>query len=291
MLTRGGGRYDYSPEDSILTIKAMPGSLHNTVANTSAELLVDMRELGFLSRVERSCISADVGTDVELPTMSSLSRRGGKSKSKSGTACKQPDVAYYFIDKSTSIWRRDVFPRVVFEVALTQKHETLIEDAKDWLIRSQGMVKVVVLINLHEGPIPTQPTDIDPGNEPKPDQVISVTEDAAEIDHNDADADDLTPEGPEQAIPPGPTSPATSQSSTAQEYVEDLLRDPPSTWVGPICGTIQLYRYDPNTGTACCDGPKYVSSHPSIPGPQLTRATPGPVRPISAAARAQIANL
>lgn len=268
-LTRDNDRYDYSPENSILTIKAMPGSLHNTVANTSAELLVDMRELGFLSRVERSCISADVGTDVELPTVRSLSRPGGKSKSKSGTACKQPDVAYYFIDKTTSIWRRDVFPRVVFEVALTQKYETLIEDAKDWLVRSQGMVKVVVLINLHEGPIPTQPTDIEPGNEPKTEKVISITQDAeAENDDNDTDADDLAPEVPDEAIPPGPTSPATSQSSTAQEYVDDLLRDPPSTWVGPISGTIQLYRYDPNTGTACCDGPKHVSSHPSTPFPR-----------------------
>lgn len=247
----------------------MPGSLHNVVANASTELLEDMRDIGFLSRSERKWIITDTGTDVELPTIRSLSHDGGKSKS--GTACKQPDAAFYFIDRTTSPWRRDIFPRVVFEVGLSQKRETLIHDAKDWLVRSQGLVKVVVVINMDEGPIPAQSTvttDLQGDNEPEPEEAESVTVDTA---------DDLAPVGPVEAIPPGPSSPTTSQSSTAQEYADDLLRDPPTKWVGPISGTIALYRYDPNSGTARRESPEHVSPHRLVSKPRLINCTLEPI--------------
>lgn len=252
-------RYDYLPEDLALTIKAMPSSLHNAVANGSVDVLDEMRDLGFLSRAERRCILMDIGTDVALPTISTLSRRGGKSIA--GTACKQPDAAYYFIDKTTSPWCRDAFPRVVFEIGFSQKYETLVEDAKHWLVRAQGFVKVVVLVNLIEGPIPSPPTDI----EPELEQQTSVTGDSTTNDgdrtgdndnNSDADADNLESDQP---IGHAETSPASSQSSTAQDYVDYLL-DPPTTWVGPISGTIEMFRYDPSTSSAQRDGPQYVSS-------------------------------
>lgn len=264
----------------------MPGSLHNVVANASTELLDDMRDIGFLSRSERRWIITDTGTDVELPTSRSLSHDGGKSKS--GTACKQPDAAFYFIDRTTSPWRRDIFPRVVFEVGLSQKRETLIHDAQDWLVRSQGLVKVVVVINMDEGPIPAQATvttDIQGDNESEPEEAASVTVDTADNDANDADdsvantdtADDLAPTGRVEAIPPGPSSPTTSQSSTAQEYADDLLRDPPTKWVGPISGTIALYRYDPNSGTARRESAEHVSPHLLVSKPRLTNCGLEPI--------------
>lgn len=47
-----------------------------------------------------------------------------------------------------------MFPRVVFEVAFSQKHDPVTEDARDWLIRPQGFVKLVIVIKVTEGSIP-----------------------------------------------------------------------------------------------------------------------------------------
>lgn len=278
-------RYDYSPEDATLKIKAMPSSLHNAVANGSADVLDEMRDLGFLSRAERRSILMDIGTEVVLPTISTLSRLGGKRGA--GKAYKQPDAAYYFTDKTTSPWRRDAFPRVVFEIGFSQKYETLLEDAKHWLVRAQGFVKVVVIVNLIEGPLPPQPTDI----ESEPEQETSFTVDAADNngDHtadneNDVDGDELEPD---QDIGHAHASPASSQSSTAQDYVDYLL-DPPTAWVGPISGTIEMDRYDPSTSSAWCDGPQHASLHAHPPSHPTTntstrtystshRSRPGPI--------------
>lgn len=45
-------------------------------------------------------------------------------------------------------------PRVVFVIGFSQEYETLVEDVKHWLVRAQGLAKVVILVNLIEAPVP-----------------------------------------------------------------------------------------------------------------------------------------
>lgn len=83
----------------------MPLPVHDSVADASGSVMVEMREAVFLSRAERSQIIVNVGTDVELPMVRSLSRAG--TKCAGGTATKQAD-ANYFLDKRVTVATRCV---------------------------------------------------------------------------------------------------------------------------------------------------------------------------------------
>lgn len=183
------------------------------------------------------------GTDVQLPNMPSYARDG--SKTPGGTAMKQPDVAFYHIDKTVQPWCRDSFPRVVFEIGFSQKHATVTKDAKDWLIRSNGFVKLVVAIKLTEGPIP-------PAIEVR--ELTDADAQPLAINSDQPPAADQPPDGPGlHAV----ASPAGSQHSTAEQF-DDFVHNDTAPWVGPISGTLELYRFDAVTRAMWRDGPVYV---------------------------------
>lgn len=114
-------------------------------------------------------------------------------------------------------------PRVVFVIGFSQEYETLVEDAKHWLVRAQGLARVVILVNLIEAPMPPQPTDseveTEPGSEQEPYDIVDV---AANAGGNDADAD-ANDFDPGEAVARPDALPPSSQSFTAQDYVDYLL--------------------------------------------------------------------
>lgn len=156
------------------------------------------------------------------------------------------------------------------------------------MIGAQGFLKLVVVIRLSEGSIPAMEVDMD-GDEAgegesdgvqdnvldeKADQELSSEVHRPTIDEDDVaigavpDPDD--PGGNNQSaesgedVPsniPALPSPASSRSSTTQDYV-NFLSDDPTPWVGQISGTIELFRYNATDGTAFRDGPKLVSHEP-----------------------------
>lgn len=91
----------------------------------------------FLSPNESRAISPDFGEDVLLPASEDLPLGICKGVKVDGTAKKQADAAISFINEQDP-GKSDRFPRIVFEVAFSQSYETLLEDARHWLVRSSG---------------------------------------------------------------------------------------------------------------------------------------------------------
>jgi hypothetical protein len=63
---------------------------------------------------------------------------------------KQADAAISFVNREEVAMSR-CFPWVVFEVAFPQSYDTWKEDARYWLVKSEGPVKLAVIIFLEEG--------------------------------------------------------------------------------------------------------------------------------------------
>lgn len=82
-------------------------------------------------------------------THSRVFAKQGRSKG-TGTAMKQPGAALY-LSHRVSPPGLCYFPHVVFEVAFSQSYESLRENARHWLVRGQGSIKLAVLVKLIEG--------------------------------------------------------------------------------------------------------------------------------------------
>lgn len=264
----------------------MPTPVHEGSVGASIEMIMDMRDANFLSRTERMSIQLDTGGDVALPTLRSLSRTNSKG---GGTAVKQPDAAYYFTDHDSPT-DSDRCPRVVFEIAFSQSYESVRQDAEHWLLRAQGSVKLVVLVKLFEGSHPEAEVDQEEiekkaaeqrlalGVDDESSEAQSNSEDADSTndaestksdrgEHNsqtDVDVDDQEPGGPVS----GPST-GSSQSSTNELY-DSYFKNPSATWVGPITGFIELYRYDAATKCVYQDGLRCVR----LPLPPLLSVYP-----------------
>lgn len=261
----------------------MPSPVHEGSVGSSIEMIMDMRDANFLSRTERMFIQVDTGADVALPTLRSLSRTNSKG---GGTAVKQPDAAYYFIDHDSPT-DSDRCPRVVFEIAFSQSYESVRQDAEHWLLRAQGSVKLVVLVKLFEGSHPEAEVDEeeiekkaveqrlalgvdDKSSEAKPDSEDAESPKSGRGEHtSQTDADDQEPDDPAS----GP-SPGSSQSSTNELY-DSYFKNPSATWVGPITGFIELYRYDAATRCVYQDGLRCVR----LPSPSPSTSVPTNIPP------------
>lgn len=261
----------------------MPSPVNEGSVGSSIEMIMDMRDANFLSRAERMFIQVDTGADVALPTLRSLSR----TNSKGGrTAVTQPDAAYYFIDHDSPT-DSDRCPRVVFEIAFSQSYESVRQDAEHWLLRAQGSVKLVVLVKLFEGSHPEAEVDEEEIEKKAAEQRLALGVDHESSDSTEdtestksdggghtsqTDADDQEPDDPASG-----TSPGSSQSSTNELY-DSYFKNPSVTWVGPITGFIELYRYDAVTRSVYQDGLRCVRL-PSPPPPPSTPVPTNILRP------------
>lgn len=203
----------------------MISPIHEAVGHLVNLMKEDMIFDRFLCRAEARHLLINTNGSVALPS----SVRGSKFRV---AAMKQPDAAFQFADPAA---RLEAFPRVVFEAAFSQSYESVKDYAGQWLLRSEGAVKLVVVIKLFEGPI--EPPVVPGSEDPTPET-------------NDDD-------------PESPASSVSSAFSTASGYTNFLNTADPTLWVGPISGFLELYRYDPATKTVYIDGPRYVSTPPS----------------------------
>lgn len=250
----------------------MPTPVHEGSVGASIEMIMDMRDANFLSRTERMSIQLDTGGDVALPTLRSLTRTNSKG---GGTAVKQPDAAYYFTDHDSPT-DSDRCPRVVFEIAFSQSYESVRQDAEHWLLRAQGSVKLVVLVKLFEGSHPEAEVDEEEIEKKAAEQrlALGVDDESSEARSNSEEADstedaessksdrsehisqpDVDDQGPDDLVS-GPST-GSSQSSTNELY-DGYFKNPSATWVGPITGFIELYRYDAAAKCVYQDGLRCV---------------------------------
>lgn len=200
--------------------------IHEALGHLVMQMKDNMIFDHFLTRAQARHLLINTNSSVALPS----SVRGSKFRV---AAMKQPDAAFQFADPAA---RLEAFPRVVFEAAFSQSYESVKDYAAQWLLRSEGAVKLVVVIKLFEAPIAV--LDEDPA--PETDE------------HDDAES---------------PASSPGSSFSNASGYTNFLNTVDPTLWVGRISGFLELYRYDSASKTIYIDGPRYVSPPTTLPSP------------------------
>ncbi|PLB36136.1 uncharacterized protein BDW47DRAFT_109175 [Aspergillus candidus] len=136
-LRAQGRRVTFDPELEILKVQGMPHPLHDAICEFLYRSLVKAnREI--LSFAETECISLAT-KGVRLSKV--LQSIGGKQQAWR----KHPDglIVYGQLGHRSH-------PRVVFEVGVSEKYLDLLDDARQWLLRSHGRVGLVVIIKITE---------------------------------------------------------------------------------------------------------------------------------------------
>lgn len=192
------------------------GHIHRSIVSPT---FLTARELDHHVRLHGAM---DCALPARIPRSSTITSQ------KRLPSIKQPDAAYYYLDRSRGFPVKDAFPSIIFEVAFSQTHDSVVNAARQWILRSEGCIKLAVVIKLTEGPI---------------------------IPSEDADHDsDASSDGEKYG----------SEFSCADGYNEFNLNCDPALWVGPINGFIELYRYDPVLKAVYRDGEQIVNPAPFL---------------------------
>ena len=132
-------RFAYDRETSVLRVYAMSRPVHDAISRSVSYFLHEAVQTGFVTLEEREYI--DCGTTGVL-----LARSNFYAKTKKLRAwTKYPDAVILFGDPESV-----PLPSVVFEVGFTESYDDLVKDAAQWLQRSGGKVRLVILVNIEE---------------------------------------------------------------------------------------------------------------------------------------------
>jgi hypothetical protein len=135
-------RFTYDRETSVLRLYAMARPLHDTIQLlVSNFLLLEAVETGFITLKERQHIYCSNGGVL-------LSRSGfhtNQNRKKLQAWTKFPDTAILFGDPES-----EPLPSVVFEAGFTESYDDLVSEAAQWLQKSRGKVRLVILVNIEE---------------------------------------------------------------------------------------------------------------------------------------------
>ena len=135
------------------------------------------------------------------------------------------------------------FPHVVFEVGFARekqhqrKYQEGIEDARDWLCTSGGMVKVVWVVQIVEGPL------VEGRNQAFVDALIEDEKAEDDIDGHDGDGIETTMyDGDYEDDHSRPASSQSSINITNQSGL-DAIVPTLSSWIGPFTVFFEGYTY------------------------------------------------
>ncbi|KAL0631344.1 hypothetical protein Q9L58_009790 [Maublancomyces gigas] len=220
-------RYDYDAETSRLTVKGMLTPVHEALGPTVAYMNRSIVSPTFLTvREVDHHVRMHGSMDCALPTRTRRSSSSDTPRKKQ-PSIKQPDAAFYYLDRSRGFPVKDAFPSIIFEVAFSQTYDSVVDAARQWIIRSEGQIKLAVVIKLTEGPI--IPSD--------------------NADDSDASSDEEK---------------YGSEFSCADAYNDFNLHCSPAVWVGPLDGFLELFRYDPVLKTVYQEGAR-INFFPTLP--------------------------
>ncbi|KAK4446492.1 hypothetical protein QBC34DRAFT_411313 [Podospora aff. communis PSN243] len=135
-------RFDYDPENSLLTIR-MPSPVHDFFTNLLAiEIRDQLKEIA-----ERADNAGDFAGKIEVGGSSRIFLREGITDESLGTAGqavrREPDGQFQHPDAA--------YPGVVIEVSYSQDGKDLKKLASDYILRSNGDIKVVLGIDINYG--------------------------------------------------------------------------------------------------------------------------------------------
>lgn len=119
-------------------------SLHNSPIPTVGKIERQLITSNFLTSNE---IEDHIAQDFGINLILRRTKIGGKKR----TGKKHPNAAVYYIDRVGTSPERDLFPRLVFEVAFSQSYNSAVEDAPQWRVKSGGIIQLIVVVKLKEG--------------------------------------------------------------------------------------------------------------------------------------------
>ncbi|KAE8369754.1 hypothetical protein BDV27DRAFT_152833 [Aspergillus caelatus] len=117
----------------------MPRPIHGTVTDLVSQFLMKAVRTNFITEDEQGCISSS--TEGILLSRTQTHTPGKKHQGW----IKYPEITILFRELDGRS-----LPRVVFEVGFNESYDDLQNDARQWLIRSRGLVRLVLLVRIDE---------------------------------------------------------------------------------------------------------------------------------------------
>lgn len=197
--------YTYSIRTHLLTLKPMPSDVHNCLQDLIVDAISDWCDnQHVITAQERRRLKVAIGTMIKLQ----------------GIGTKEPDFAIILRDHDNG-----GFPMVVFEVAFSQPYRDLLVDAHEWLVGTDGLTRMCV--------------------------VVSIEEDKAELNRiknkGKKDAQHAADSEDSNDVPPEHTPPPVSSATIIANYknTEDAIAV--SSYVGPFTAYLEAYVLDSTT--------------------------------------------
>jgi hypothetical protein len=140
-ILRQKRRFAYDRETSVLRVYAISRPIHDVVSFLVLKFLVEAIRTGFITPKEEKYINCG-NTNVRLAQSRFYTNQNTK---KLQAWTKFPDATILFGGPKSK-----PSPSVVFEVGFTESYDDLVSDAAQWLQKSGGKVRLVILVNIKE---------------------------------------------------------------------------------------------------------------------------------------------
>jgi len=192
----------------------MARPLHDAVQLLLSRFLLEAAQTGFMTSEEQQYICCATAGVL-------LSRSGyfaNQNRKKLQAWTKFPDAAILFGDEES-----DPLPSVVFEAGFTESYDDLVGDAAQWLQKSHGKVRLVILVNIEEDVRSRRVRERSSEARKRIRELLTEFGTAKAKDREGIDHEDSDVESDEEFY----------DNVRSQVVVED--------WVGPISATLEVW--------------------------------------------------
>lgn len=258
----------------------MPSASHEAIASyIGSQLTIEFLVSKMLSKVETEHLSYPSGVDHGLPAKKRRVMRApankndavgdiskGKRQQKKFAMRKQPDIALVYRAPSA---RRTVrmFPHVVFEVGFTEKYDDTLTDIREWLVASEGDIRLGIVFQIDE-------EDIEPSDNISEDDEDGNDEDEYLSDPDaDSESDEHDDHSDSDSDPDSDDHPDSDSDPESYRAIGRTIGSVADTWFGPLTVWFEVWKYDPDTDNIALYQPRqflFNDGHRVVPPPLLT---------------------
>ena len=211
-------RWEYDPEYQILKVKVMGSPLHDALNSCIARSLTKAM-FTVLTPDEAQCIwYHPLSALLFRPPETDLRFKGGK---KRAAWLKNSDNMIIFQERAA----KKKFLQIAIEIGFSESYHDLVRDASQWLLRSGGRVKLVIIVKVDE--------DKRQLNIHQKTEQFKCTRDQLVTKYGDDMTRDIYETYGIECIP---------QDSSAELYEAFGSEIAASGWVGPISVFLEVWR-------------------------------------------------